>query len=231
MARAPFAVSVASALVLCASVAGVAGLPRVARADEGPHEKRKGEDTSYGRLEGDLSASAGVGAAFGPRGPRASIDLRLRYLWTAGLFFTYEDGPFWSSAAEPRRAFALGAEIRPFFLSRWANGFEIGNPWLDLFVDSIGLELGAVFVEPAGRPFGKNPGLQAGLGVQIPILPNATGPILGVHGGGRWSTASLAGDTVDAAGDRSAYLLVTLAWQQVFGAHIVDLGDRSPAAR
>lgn len=183
-------------------------------------------DTSYGRIDGDLSFGAGLGSAFGPRGPRAAVDLRLRYLWTAGLFFTYEDGPIWSSSAEPRRAFAAGIEIRPFFLARWANGYETGNPWLDLSIDSLGLELGAVFVEPAGRSFGKNPGLQAGIGFQIPVLGRATGPQIGVHMGGRWSTASLAGDTINAAGDRSAYLLLTVAWQQVFGAHIVDLGDR-----
>lgn len=183
-------------------------------------------DTSYGRLEGDLAVGAGVGSAFGPRGPRAALDLRLRYLWTAGLFVTYEDGPLWSSSAEPRRAFAMGVEIRPFFLARWANGYETGNPWIDLSIDSLGLELGAVFVEPKGRSFGKNPGLQAGIGFQIPVLGRATGPQIGIHAGGRWSTASLAGDTINAAGDRSAYLLLTVAWQQVFGASIVDLGDR-----
>lgn len=201
-------------------VVAVASSSSVARASESDRV-----DTSYGRLEGDLSFGAGVGSAFSPRGPRAAIDLRLRYLWTAGLFFTYEDGPFWSSNAEPRRAFAMGIELKPFFLARWANGYETGNPWIDLSIDSLGLELGAVFVEPKGRAFGKNPGLQAGIGFQIPVLGRATGPQIGVHAGGRWSTASLSGDTINAAGDRSAYLLLTIAWQQAFGAHIVDLGD------
>ena len=44
----------------------------------------------------------------GPRGPRASADARVRYLSTASLFITYEDGPLLSSRAEPRRALALG---------------------------------------------------------------------------------------------------------------------------
>lgn len=184
-------------------------------------------DTSYGRIEGDLSFGAGVGSAFGPRGPRAALDLRLRYLWTAGLFVTYEDGPLWSSEAEPRRAFATGIELRPLFLARWANGYELGNPWLDLAIDSIGLEVGAAFVEPRGRPFGKTPSLQAGIGLQVPVLGRASGPQIGVHAGARWSTASLAGDTINLAGDRSGYLLLTIAWQQVFGAHVVDLGDRA----
>lgn len=208
-----------------ASLASLAPAP--ARADEESRGSAKA-DTSYGRIDGDLSLGLGAGAAFGPRGPRAALDLRLRYLWTAGIFATYEDGPFLGSGAEPRRAFAGGIEIRPLFLARWANGLETGNPWIDLMIDSFGLELGTVFVEPAGRPFGKSPGLQAGIGLQIPILPRATGPHIGIHAGGRWSGAALAGDMINAAGDRSTYLLLTLSWQQVFGAHIVDMGDRAP---
>jgi len=185
-------------------------------------------DTSYGRIEGDVSASVGVGATLGPRGPRAAADLRLRYLWTAGLFATYEDGPIFGSASDPRRVFATGIELRPLFLARWLQGLETGNGYLDLTIDSFGLELGAVFMEPVGRSFGSRPGLQAGVGLQIPFLPHATGPVIGVHGGARWSDAALAGHAVDGPSDRSLYLLVTIAWQQAFSAHVVDLGDRAP---
>lgn len=185
-------------------------------------------DTSHGRLDGDLAVAAGIGAAFGPRGPRAAIDLRLRYLSTAGIFATYEDGPFLASDAEPKRALAIGVELRPLFLARWAQGLESGNAWLDLTVDSFALELGAVLMQPAGRPFGRSPGLQIGVGFEIPILPHASGPYVGVHAGGRWSGAALAGDIIDAAGDRSGTLLLTLGFGQIFGAHVVDLGDRAP---
>lgn len=187
-----------------------------------------GPDSSYGRIDGDLSASAGVGATFGPRGPRAAADLRLRYLWTAGIFATYEDGPLLGTSAEPRRAFAGGVELRPLFLLRWLQGYETGNAHLDLTIDSFALELGAVFVEPMGGHFGSKPGLQAGLGLQIPVLPNATGPVIGVHGGARWSDSTLAGHDIDGPSDRSLFLLVSVAWQQVFGAHVVDVGDRAP---
>jgi hypothetical protein len=193
---------------------------RAAHADE--------SDTSYGRIDGDLSASAGVGAVLGPRGPRAAADLRLRYLWTAGLFATYEDGPLLGGATEPRRAFATGIELRPLFLVRWLQGLETGNGYVDLTIDSLGLELGAVFMEPVGRPFGSRPGLQAGVGLQLPLLPSATGPVLGVHGGARWSDAALAGREVEGPTDRALYLLFTIEWQQAFGAHVVDLGDRAP---
>jgi len=185
-------------------------------------------DTSYGRIEGDLSASVGIGAAFGPRGPRAAADLRLRYLWTAGLFATYEDGLLFGSASEPRRAFATGIELRPLFLVRWLQGLETGNGYLDLTIDSLGLELGAVFMEPEGRSFGSRPGLQAGIGLQLPVLPDVTGPVIGVHGGARWSDAALAGRPIEGPSDRALYLLLTIAWQQAFKAHVVDLGDRAP---
>jgi hypothetical protein len=185
-------------------------------------------DTSYGRIDGDLSASAGIGAAFGPSGPRAAADLRLRYVWTAGIFATYEDGPLFGGGRDPRRAFATGIELRPIFLARWLQGLESGNGYLDLTLDSLGLELGAVFVEPPGRSFGSRPGLQAGLGLQIPVLPHATGPVIGVHGGARWSDSALGGHVIEGPSDRSLFLLVTLGWQQVFGGHVVDLGDRAP---
>ncbi len=187
-----------------------------------------GPDTSYGRIDGDLSASLALGATFGPRAPRAALDLRLRYLWTAGVFATYEDGPLLGSSSEPRRAFAGGIELRPLFLAKWLQGKETGNAYLDLTIDSLGLELGAVFLQPAGASFGSKPGLQAGLGLQVPIFPRATGPVIGLHGGARWSNAMLSGRDAESPSDRSLFFLLTVGWQQVFGAHVVDLGDRAP---
>lgn len=204
-----------------ALVLGVLCCARPLRAAGGP-------ETSHGRVDGDLSGSLGVGATFGPRGPRGAVDLRLRYLWTAGLFATYEDGPLFGGTAEPRRAFAGGLELRPLFLARWLQGLDSGNGYVDLTIDSLGLELGAVFAEPAGAAFGSRPGLQAGIGLQVPVLPNATGPVIGIHAGGRWSNAALGGNTIEGPSDRAVFLLVTLGWQQVFGAHIVDIGDRAP---
>jgi hypothetical protein len=209
-------------IAVCTFVGGaLLAAPTAAHAAGGP-------DTSDGRIDGDVSASAGVGATFGPRGPRAAADLRLRYLWTAGVFATYEDGPFFGSASEPKRAFATGLELRPLFLVRWLQGLETGNAYVDMTIDSFGLELGAVFAQPEGRPFGSKPGLQAGIGLQIPVLPNATGPVLGIHGGARWSDSALGGRAIEGPSDRALYLMVTIAWQQVFGAHVVDLGDRAP---
>ncbi len=185
-------------------------------------------DTAYGRIDGDLSASAAVGTSFGPRGPRAAADLRLRYVWTAGFFVTYEDGSMFGGVAEPLRALATGVELRPLFFAKWLQGKESGKAHFDLALDSLGLELGAVFSQPDGARFASTRGLQAGIGLQVPILPRATGPFVGVHGGARWSDASLAGKGGESPIDRSLFLLVTVGFQEVFGARVVDLGDRAP---
>lgn len=183
-------------------------------------------DTTYGRIDGDLAVVGGLGATFGPRDPRATVDVRLRYLSTAGLFGTYEDGPILSSGAEPRRVLATGVELRPLFLARWLTGRELGLARLDLALDSLGFELGAAFLQPAGASFGGKPGLQAGIGLELPVLPSATGPMIALHGGVRWSDAALEGAPLHGPSDRALYLNVALAWQQIFGAHVVDLGDR-----
>ena len=196
-------------------------LARTAGASDGP-------DTAYGRIDGDVSASVAIGTTFGPRGPRGAADLRLRYVWTAGIFATYEDGPLLGSPAEPRRAVATGVELRPLFFAKWLQGKESGNAYFDLTLDSLALELGAVFLQPAGTSFASRPGLQAGIGLHAPIFPRATGPVVGLHGGARWSDSALAGRAIESAADRSLFLLVTVGWQQVFGGHIVDLGDRAP---
>ena len=186
------------------------------------------KDGAHGRVEGDLAVEAGVGASFGPRSPRGLADVRFRYLSMAGVFVTYEDGPMFGSRAEPKRALATGLELRPLFLAKWLTGRYSGNPYLDLAIDSIGLELGAVFLQPDGARFGAKPGLQAGLAFELPVFPSASGPFIAVHAGARWSDAALAGGPLAGPADRALYLNVVFAWQQVFGAHVVDMGDRGP---
>ncbi|WP_394847738.1 hypothetical protein LZC95_09780 [Pendulispora brunnea] len=186
----------------------------------------RGEDTSYGRIEGDLSFVFGLGATFGPRAPRGAVDVRLRYLDTIGMFATYEEG--FGGAAEPRRVLATGVELRPLFIARWLQGRELDSPRLDLAIDSFGLELGAFFAHPVGDTFGSRRGLQAGLGLELPILAQANGPWIGLHGGVRWSDDALGGAPLRGPSDRAAYFTVTLAWHAIFGAHVVDMQDRRP---
>jgi hypothetical protein len=185
-------------------------------------------EPSHGRIDGDLTVVVGAGAAVAPRNVRAEGELRLRYLETAGLFATYEEAALFDGAAYPQRVLALGGELRPLFLGRWLTGYETRRVRLDLALDSLGLELAAVFGQRPGGPFASELGLQVGLGLELPILEQPRGPWIGLHGGVRWSDAALASGVVHGAVDREGFLAVTLAWHELVAAHLVDVGDEAP---
>jgi hypothetical protein len=193
----------------------------------GERRARAGDltDTSYGRVQGDLAVVVGAGATVADRGPRGEAELRLRYLETAGLFASYEDGVMLGSKAEPQRVLAAGLELRPLFLFRWLKGHETSRAMLDLLVDSIGLELGAAFQQPYGTSFESRPALQLGLMLEVPLFAKASGPWLAFHGGVRWSDNAISGGTIAGPDDRSFYLSITLAWHQVVLSHAIDVGD------
>jgi hypothetical protein len=201
-------------------------LGKLERTTGGLDTKKK-IDTTYGRVDGDVSLVLGAGITVAPRAPRLAADVRLRYVDTIGAWFTYEEGPLVGSTTDPRRVFATGLEIRPLFLGRWLQGWELGSPRLDLAIDSLGLELGAFFAQPEGASFGSRPGFQLGLGLELPIFEQANGPWIGFHGGARWSDTALGGSVIDGPSDRSLFLSVTLRWHFFFGAHVVDIGDRA----
>jgi hypothetical protein len=184
-------------------------------------------DTTYGRVDGDVSLVLGAGITVAPRAPRLAADLRLRYVDTIGAWLTYEEGPLIGSS-DPRRVFATGLEIRPLFLGRWLKGWELGSPRVDLTLDSLGVELGAFFAQPGGASFGSRPGFQVGLGLETPIFETASGPWIGFHGGARWSDTAIGGSVLQGPADRSLFLSITLRWHFFFGTHVVDLGDRAP---
>jgi hypothetical protein len=210
-----------AARIACgAALAGVAAGPGVAWAAD--------PDPTYGRINGDLTAAFGLGATVASQGVRAEAELRLRYLETAGAFVAYEDGGIIGSGADPVRVLAGGVELRPLFLFRWLRGHEVERATLDLVVDSVGLELGAIAVAPPAGASAWRSGLQAGLGLELPALARANGPWLGLHAGMRWSGDALATGAVPVAGDHSAFVAITLAWHQLFASHIVDLGDEAP---
>lgn len=208
---------VASA-VLVASLA----LPAAARGQQSRPEP------TYGRLQGDVTLVAGLGGVVAARGGRAEGELRVRYLESVGVFATYEDGALVGSAAEPTRVLSTGLELRPLFLFRWLTGRESQRARFDSAVDSLGLELGATFAQPAGTSFASRAGLQAGLGVEVPLLTRANGPWLGFHAGVRWSNEALATGVVANADDRSGYVAIPLAWHQLVVTHVIDEGDEAP---
>jgi hypothetical protein len=185
-------------------------------------------DPSYGRVQGDLTLVLGLGATIAEGGSRAEGEVRLRYLDSVGVFGAYEDGPPVGSSGDPLRVLAGGLEVRPLFLYRWLQGHETRRAWLDLVIDSFGLELGALTMQPTGTSFGSEAAVQAGIGLELPIMLDATGLWVGVHGGVRWSEAELATGTVNDTADRSVFVAITLAWHQVIVAHLVDVGDEAP---
>ncbi len=185
-------------------------------------------EPTYGRLGGDVTLVGAVGGTIASGGPRVEGELRVRYLESAGLFATYEDGSFAASGADPQRVLAGGVELRPLFLGRWLKGHETQQPLVDLTLDSIGLELGATVLQPAGASFGARSGLEVGLGLEFPLVAAADGPWIGLHGGVRWSDRALASGRVDGASDREAYLALSIAWHEVVEMHVVDFSDRLP---
>ncbi len=175
-------------------------------------------DGAHGRIDGPLAWELGVGASFGPGQPRPDVEARLRYLASIGVFAVYEGGSLGSAEQNPRRLVALGGEVRPLFLGRWLSGYEWGSPTLDLAVDSLGFELGAVFAQTPGVGTLERPGLQLGIGFEVPLMGKASGLFAGVHTGLRWSEAALGSSSSTGPGDRVVYVALSLAWQQVMGA-------------
>ena len=110
-------------------------------------------DTADGRMDGDVGVVVGLGATFSGQSVRSAAEVRVRYLETAGIFATYEDG-FGAASSDPVRVLATGIELRPLFLGRWVTGTELGLTWSDLVIDSFGLEVGAFFEQPPYGSFG-----------------------------------------------------------------------------
>ena len=172
-----------------------------------------GGDTTYGRIEGAIEVAAGLGATVGSYGTRPAFELRGRYLSMAGAFLTYEEG--FAKTADPRRLVSTGIEMRPLFLARWLKGREIGQATLDLLVDSFALELGVFFAEPPGRGFGSRMGLQASLGLELPLFGRAEGLFLTAHGGGRFSDGWASSEAPQSGQERAAFLTLGLAWHEI----------------
>jgi hypothetical protein len=180
-------------------------------------------DTSYGRLDGDSAFVVEAGAAFDVRGVRGAIDVRYRYLQSAGIFLGYEEG--FGGGAEPLRLALAGFELRPLFLGRFLKGMEIGWPRLDLLIDSIGFEVGAFVAQPAFGNFGSSAGLSFGLGAEFPLLPQATTPFIAVRAALRWSREALSAADSTTVDVRAFVVTVTFGFQGIFGGHVVDVGD------
>ena len=143
----------------------------------------------------------------------------------AGVFATFEEGEAFSGATEPKRVVAAGLDVRPLFYLRWLRGMETDLARWDLFVDSLGVELGPALVQTENADIAA---LQVGLTAAVPLFASAQGLWLDLSGGLRWSQRAMATAAVIDVADRSAYLSATLSWHQIVLAHVVDWGDRAP---
>jgi hypothetical protein len=181
-------------------------------------------DGAYGRFDGDLGVRAGAGAALAQGGAALCAGAAAVFLETAGLYVHYTDA-LGQDGPSVARSIAAGVHLQPLFLGRYGTNREDGPPRLDLFVDSIALGVGAFWGAPRDRALSWDPGLELALSLSFPLLPDATGPFLGLRGALRWRSADLDGAGSGDALDRGALVSLTLSWHHMIAAHLVDAGD------
>jgi hypothetical protein len=182
-------------------------------------------DGSYGRLDGDVLLAAEAGLSTGSLGHALGLRATASYLGTAGLWAQYHDA-FGAPGQALRRALSAGIELRPLFLARLVSDLEEGPAHFDLWLDSLGLSLGAqqLWANAAGCDGAgcSGPGMEATVGMQAPLLGQANTPFVALRGGVRWS--------FDGAGakDVAAVLGVALGYERLLGPWLVDAGDELP---
>jgi len=125
-------------------------------------------DGVYGRLSGDLVLSVeGHGAMLSTASqtvPAVGAVLRARTLDMTGLALGYD------RAVQGARYDVLWAavDLRPAFLARLVSDLQHGPRWLDLVLDSLGVELGGAWVRPGSDGL-RGFGMVLGGGVELPL--------------------------------------------------------------
>lgn len=199
-----------------------------ARAGEG--------DGAAGRFDGDIELRVHAGAAFASGGPGLAASFAALYLSTAGIYVHYTDA-LGSAAPQVTRSLSAGLHLAPLFLGRTGLDLERGPAFFDLLIDSLAFELGAFWSAPRvaaagsapaapGTAWGEQPGLEAALGIDVPLFARASGPFIGLRGALRWRPGDFVAGAPGGALDHGALLSLTLGWHQVLRAHLVDSGDR-----
>ena len=151
-----------------------AGHVRSLDPDSNHHEG----DGAYGRFDGDLELGLGAGPtlAFSEGDLGVAARGTARWYSTAGLYAVY--GETLSPRPDIERRLAVGLDLTPLFLIRWAQALEAGPAVLDLALDSLSLGLGASFSAPHERDFASKKSFEASLGVGVPLAGTAPGPWL-----------------------------------------------------
>lgn len=204
--RVRFAASLAF-VTFVAFVALSSLVSREARAQSGA--VAPSDDGVYGRLSRDtvFVLEAGGGVAFTPNTdsvrPSFNGTFRVRALDTIGLFASYQNAP----GASRYDALGLGLDLRILTLGRIFSDLERGPRTLDLWLDSIGLELGAAWTQP-GAPLhqGSGVGLWLGGGMELPLYWNS-GDAFCLRLQGRWTHSSAFDGLASSAGQDDSFTL------------------------
>jgi hypothetical protein len=183
-------------------------------------------DGAYGRLSGDLAlvVGAGGGVLAHDGRPFGSADARLRYLEVAGASLSFDEADTLGRAGpgQLRRAALAGVELRPLFPVRFLKARQTGRAIFDLTLDSLALDVGAVWTVREGRDAAR-PGMYAGLAIEAPLAARADGLWLRLWTQLRWTAPSLEGDR-DPSG-RTLVLGLGVAWHATFAGGLVQRGD------
>lgn len=129
------------------------------------------DDGVYRRWDTDLAVAIGVGGGAVFQGDRTDaslvVETRLRIIDAAGPVASYRWAP------DAGGQLFLGIELRPL----WPALFLIDSPtrieWLDLLIQSFGVELGAVILplgDPSGVDVDRGVALAIGLALEIPLV-------------------------------------------------------------
>ncbi len=138
-------------------------------------EPARGDDGVYGRFDGDFAFSIGPDVVIDPTpgAVRLGATAKANFYQTVGLSLGYEQRLPEASGIE--RAAGLRLHVSPLFLLRFQRNLEQGPSILDLFVDSLELFGGPIFLEPPGGSFAAQVGADVGIGCGLPLSHGATG--------------------------------------------------------
>jgi hypothetical protein len=128
------------------------------------------DDGVYGRFDHGLVFALGAGGSTSTSGEvRAEGELRMRVLDAAGPTLSI-------SGAPDRQTFVVtGIELRPLFPALFLLGAWSGNEWVDVFLQSIGIDLGAAFFPGSGGV-----AFAYGFSVELPLALSRPGPFDGL---------------------------------------------------
>jgi hypothetical protein len=136
-------------------------------------------DGDYGRMASSWTAAATALVELSPDGPAPALRFAAHYCWMAGVYAAVS-AP--SGFPSDSGVLGTGVDLRPAFLPRWSLDLERGPSYLDLWVDSFSLALGAYWQSQADGGFAAAKGFEASLGFGFPLLGQAHGPWLDARG-------------------------------------------------